>query len=137
MSAIKDLAEKFYVACETGKGWEVCQEFCHPDATFSVQAPALAEVKTVEAYTEWVKGLFTPIPDSRYEIKSLAADEERNNVSIFAVYRGTQTGPGPVPATGKEVASDYVYVLDFDGGRIRHMTKIWNDLFALKQLGWA
>jgi len=24
-----------------------------------------------------------------------------------------------------------------DGDRIRHMTKIWNDGFSLKQLGWA
>jgi hypothetical protein len=30
-------------------------------------------------------------------------------------------------------------VLDcaFDGDRIRHMTKIWNDAHALKQMGWA
>ena len=32
--------------------------------------------------------------------------------------------------------TDYVYVMDFEDGRIRHMTKIWNDGFALKQLGW-
>jgi len=27
--------------------------------------------------------------------------------------------------------------MDFDGDRIRHMTKIWNDGISLKQLGWA
>jgi hypothetical protein len=29
-----------------------------------------------------------------------------------------------------------VYVMQFDGERIRHMTKIWNDAFSLKQIGW-
>jgi hypothetical protein len=30
-----------------------------------------------------------------------------------------------------------VYVMDFDGDKIRHMTKIWNDAITLRQLGWA
>ena len=137
MSAIKDRAEQFFDACETGKGWDVCQAFCHPDATFSAQAGALADVETVEAYTEWMKGLFTPVPDGRYELRSFAVDEARNNVSAFAVFHGTHTGEGgPVPPTGKSVAADYVYVMEFDGDRIRHMTKIWNDAASLQQLGW-
>jgi hypothetical protein len=28
-------------------------------------------------------------------------------------------------------------VMQFDGDKIRHMTKIWNDSISLKQLGWA
>jgi hypothetical protein len=27
--------------------------------------------------------------------------------------------------------------MDFDGDKIRHMTKIWNDWITLRQLGWA
>jgi len=27
--------------------------------------------------------------------------------------------------------------MDFEGDRIRHMTKIWNDGFAMRQLGWG
>jgi hypothetical protein len=42
-----------------------------------------------------------------------------------------------MPATGNAVAADYVYVMKFDGDRIRHMTKTWNDGHSLKQLGWA
>jgi hypothetical protein len=42
-----------------------------------------------------------------------------------------------VPPTGKSVTADYVYVMNFDGDKIRHMTKIWNDGHTLKQLGWA
>jgi hypothetical protein len=62
MNSMNETAERFLDACETGKGWGVCRDYCHPEATFSAQ---------------------------------------------------------------------------FDGDRIRHMTKIWNDGFSLKQLGWA
>jgi len=135
--SIKDVAFRFFDACETGKGWSVCKEWCHEDATFSCQSGALADVSTVEAYVGWTAGLLGPIPDGRYELKSFAVDEERGNVAAFAVFHGTNTAEGPGPATGKAVATDYVYVLDFDGDRIRNMTKIWNDGHALKQLGWA
>ena len=137
MSSIKEQAQRFFDACETGKGWETCQQYCHPQATFSAQADALAEVVTLEGYTQWMKGLLTPVPDGNYEVRSFAVDEERNNVSAYAVFRGTHTGEGgPVPPTGKQVEADYVYIMEFEGDQIRHMTKIWNDGFSLKQLGW-
>ena len=137
MSSIKRTAEQFFEACETGRGWAACRQYCHPNATFSAQAGALEGVDTLEGYTEWMKNLFTPIPDGKYEIKSFAVDDERNNVAAFGVFRGTQTGEGgPVPPTGRRVEADYVYVMEFADGRIRHMTKIWNDAVSLQQLGW-
>ncbi len=137
MISIQDIAEKFFEACETGKGWEACKGFCHPQATFSAQAGALADVHTLEAYTNWMKGMFTPLPDGRYEVKAFATDEGRQKVIAYGVFFGTNTGPGgPVPPTGKQIETDYVYVMEFEGDCIRHMTKIWNDGFALKQAGW-
>jgi predicted ester cyclase len=137
MSEIRNNAERFFEACETGKGWAICKNYCHPGATFAAQAGALAGINTLEGYTEWMKGLFTPVPDGQYEIRSFALDERRNNVAAYGVFRGTHTGEGgPVPPTGKRVEADYVYVMEFDGDRIRHMTKIWNDSVSLKQLGW-
>ena len=136
--SIKDDAMNFFDACETGKGWEVCKEWCHADAGFSCQADALADVTTVEGYTGWMAGLLGPVPDGHYELKSFAFDADRGNVSAFGVFHGTHTGDGgPVAATGKAIAADYVYVMDFEDGKIRHMTKIWNDGHSLKQLGWA
>ncbi len=41
-----------------------------------------------------------------------------------------------MPPTGKQVEGEYVYIMEFEGDRIRHMTKIWNDVVSLKQLGW-
>jgi hypothetical protein len=42
-----------------------------------------------------------------------------------------------VPPTGRSAEADYVYVMDFGGDKIRHMTKIWNDGITMRQLGWA
>jgi predicted ester cyclase len=137
-ATMKATAASFFDACESGKGWEACRQYCHPDATFSAQADALAGVETVAAYTDWMKGLFTPMPDGRYEIRSFAVDEERGNIAAYGVFRGTHTGEGgPVPPTGRSVEADYVYVMSFDGERIRHLTKIWNDVKSLQQIGWA
>ncbi len=121
-----------------GKGREVCQQFCAPDATFSAQAEPLEDVHTLEQYTNWIKRLLSLLPDGRYDLKSFAVDEERNSVMAYAVFSSTHTGEGgPVPPTGKSAQADYVYVMDFEGDRIRHMTKIWNSGITLKQLGWA
>jgi predicted ester cyclase len=84
-----------------------------------------------------MKGLFTLMPDASYQLRSFAVDEARNNVAAYGVFRGTHTGEGgPLPPTGKRVESDYVYIMEFDGDRIRHLTKVWNDGVALRQLGW-
>ena len=133
-----DVASAFFDACETGKGWAGCSAYCHANATFSAQADALNDIATLEAYTEWMKNLLTPVPDGHYEMKAIGADEDRKTVVAFAVFHGTQTGPGgPGDPTGKQVAADYVYSMAFDGDKISHVTKIWNDGHSLRQLGWA
>jgi predicted ester cyclase len=138
MSNTIEKARQFFEACETGKGWEECKAYCDPGATFSAQTVALADIDTLEGYTEWMKNLLTPIPDGHYELKSFSEDQERQCVTAFAVFHGTQTGPGgPVDPTGKTIEADYVYAMQFEGGLIKHMTKIWNDGISLEQLGWA
>ena len=138
MASMTEIAKDFFGACESGKGWDGCRQYCKPDATFSAQAEPLADVKTLQQYADWMKGLLTFIPDGRYELKSLATDDERKNVSACAVFLGTHTGQGgPCPPTGKNVTTDYVYVMQFEGDKIRHMTKIWNAGWAMKELGWG
>ena len=138
MASIASVAEAFFEACETGKGWEGCKAYCAPEATFAAQAEPLLEVKTLEGYTNWMQAVTGMLPDARYEVKSFATDEQRNNVAAYAVFFGTHTGPGgPVPPTGKSTSTDYVYVMQFEGEKIVHMTKIWHSWLALKELGWA
>ncbi len=137
-ATMAETARKFFDACETGKGWEGCQRYCTPNASFSAQAEPLADVDTLQKYADWMKGLFGPVPDGRYDLKSFAVDEARHTVLAFAVFSGTHTGEGgPVPPTGRRVDADYVYAMEFEGDRIRHMTKIWNAGFSLRQMGWA
>ncbi len=138
MSGIAETAAKFFEACETGKGWDGCAAYCVPNASFAAQAEPLADVKTLQGYADWMKGLLSFMPDGRYEIKSFAIDEQRQNVCAYGVFSATHTGQGgPLPPTGKSTATDYVYVMQFENGLIRHMTKIWNAPWAMRELGWA
>jgi hypothetical protein len=57
MESIREAAQRFFDACETGKGWAGCQQYCHPEATFSGQVGALQGVETLQAYTDWMKNL--------------------------------------------------------------------------------
>lgn len=138
MPNITDTAHDFFDACETGKGWSGCQAYCTPDASFAAQAEPLADIRTLAGYCDWMAGLLTFVPDGSYEIKSFATDAERDSVCAFGVFSGTHTGEGgPCPPTGKSTQSDYVYVMEFAAGKIRHMTKIWNSGWAVHELGWA
>lgn len=133
-----ETATAFFEACETGKGWNTCKGWCGAGATFSCQADALSETTSLAAYCDWMQGLLTPVPDGRYVLTAFAMDEKRQTAIATAEFHGTQTGEGgPVPPTGKTVVSDYAYVMRFEGDKIAHMTKIWNDVQALRGLGWA
>jgi len=137
MASIAEIAAKFFEACETGKGWDGCKVYCKPNATFSAQAEPLANVHTLQQYTDWMKAVLTFIPDGRYELRSFATDEKSKSVCAFGVFSGTHSGQGgPRPPTGKSTMTDYVYVMEFEGDKIRHMTKIWNASWAMRELGW-
>jgi len=136
--SITDTARAFFDALDTGQGWEACSTYCTPDASFEAQAEPLAEIHTLADYAEWMKGMMSVVPDGRYEMKAFATDPGSQSVVGYAVFHATHTGEGgPVPPTGKSTSSDYVYAMEFDGDKIRHLTKIWNAGWALRELGWA
>ena len=137
MTSITETAQAFFDACETGKGWAGCSAYCSENATFIAQAEPLLEIKTLRDYAEWMKGLLTVLTDGRYAVKSFATDAARNNVCAYGVFTGTHLAGGPMAPTGKTTNTDYVYVMQFESGKIAHMTKIWNAGLALKELGWA
>jgi predicted ester cyclase len=136
--SIKSDALAFFDACETGQGWAACSRYCTPDASFSAQADALSGVATLQAYTDWMTGIVAVMPDARYEMLAFGVDEERNAIAAAAIFHATHTEEGgPVPPTGKSVSSEYCYVIRLEGGKIAHMTKIWNDGHALRAAGWV
>ena len=57
IASITDIADKFFVAVDTGKGCDACKAYCAPAAIFAAQAEPLADVKTLEQYCNWMKGL--------------------------------------------------------------------------------
>jgi predicted ester cyclase len=138
MPTITETARAFFDACETGQGWKGCSVYCHPDASFAAQAEPLANMTTLREYTDWMQGMMTVLPDASYVVKAFATDTERQSVSGYGVFSGTHTGEGgPVPPTGKRASADYVYVMEFNGGKIRHMTKIWHAGWTMRELGWT
>ena len=138
MPGIAEVGAAFFDACETGKGWDQCSQYCTPDARFSSQAEPLADISALSDYTEWMKGLLVPIADGHYELKSFAIDQDRNSICAYGIFKGTHTGEGgPVPPTGKSVEADYVYIMEFEGTKISNMIKVWHAGWSLKQLGWA
>ena len=48
-----ETCKRFFDACETGKGWDVCQQYCLYNSSFEAQCGPLAEIKTVEDYDNW------------------------------------------------------------------------------------
>src|SRR5438132_14354516 len=94
MNSITGVAKSFFEACEAGKGWDGCRAYCKPDATFSAQAEPLADVKTLQQYTDWMKGLLMFIPDGRYELKTFVTYDERTSVCAYGVCLGTDTDVG-------------------------------------------
>jgi predicted ester cyclase len=126
MSNITATAQSFFDACETGKAWTGCQQYCTPDATFSSQADPLVNINTLSAYCDWMRDLLTVLSNVSYEIKSFATDTTRHNVAAFGVFYGTHFVDGVASPNGKKVVADYVYVMQFTNDKISHMTKIWH-----------
>jgi hypothetical protein len=137
LAPINETALAFFEACEMGGGWAACSAYCAPAASFAAQSEPLDGITTLEAYTEWMKGLLTVLTDGHYTLKSFAVDEARQSVCAYAVFTGTHLAGGPCPPTGKTCNADYVYIMQFEGGRIVHMDKVWHAGITLKQLGWA
>mgnify|MGYP002633074842 CR=1 FL=1 len=120
-------AMAFFEACEIGKGWSGCAEWCAPNASFCCQAEELKNVDTLAAYADWMTEVCKAIPDAEYEIKGTGADEERNVVLVYGIFSGTKPAGEDGPA--RPFTTDYVYSIEFCDGRIGHMTKIWNDSY--------
>jgi hypothetical protein len=90
----------------------------YPRRNFFCIAEPLAEERRWQ-YTDWMKGLFRPLPNSSYEVKS-RCHRRRNNVTAYGVFR--RTIQARARSQLASTRTDYVY--EFTGGKISHMTKI-------------
>ena len=134
-----DNAKKFFEACEEPAGWDGCKDYVADNAPFVAQSEPLADIKSVEDYCNWMQGFGTvTVPGATYDLPPRSFDEDNNTAVFFATYHATHTGEGgPVPPTGKETNSHYVYVLTMNSDdKVEKMTKIWNAPWAMTELGW-
>jgi hypothetical protein len=138
MSAFEN-ATKFFHSCESLKGWEGCQSYVAPGATFQAQCEPLVDIKTVEAYCGWMAAVGSgPLNGCSYVLHSSAYDESARTAIFVGTFTATHSGDGgPVPPTNKQTVTDYVYALTMNAdGKVAAMRKIWNAPWALKELGW-
>jgi hypothetical protein len=132
-------AEKFFHACDSGQGWEVCSNYATENARFTAQSAPLADIHTLKDYVDWMSGFANGIaPGGEYKIEFSAYDESTNSAIFFASIKATHTGEGgPVPPTHRTTNSHYVYVFNMnEEGKVAGMTKIWNASWAMRELGW-
>ena len=125
---------------ESGKGWEVCKNFCTPNASFRTQA-SVEIGNLVENYTEFMNLTHKLMPNLYWTDLVNAYDEETSTALISGTLHGKHTntpeGAPMPPPTFKSVESDYVYRIHFnEAGKIDSLNKIWNFELAAKQLGW-
>ena len=126
-------ATQFFIACEAPKGWAGCQPYVAEGATFTAQSEPLVEIKTVQAYCDWMYGLATvTAPSATYDLHASAYDEKTRTAIFFATYHAKHTGDGgPVPPTHKETHTDYVYFLTMnEENKVARMVKVWNAPWA-------
>jgi len=133
-------ASRFFHACESAQGWEGCREFVAPGATFESQCEPLTDIHTVEQYCEWMaEGGKGPFKGSSYRLKASAYDEIRRIAIFYGRFTARHVGEGgPVPPTGKETNTDYVYIFTMDeDDLVAKLVKVWNAGWAMRELGWT
>jgi len=79
-------------------------------------------VDTLAIYCDWmIDALEMLDKDLKVKVKAIAHDQDTDIVLIYEQIEGTLIiGPEPMP-----MKTDYVYALNFENGKIRHVSKIW------------
>ena len=133
-------ATKFFEACESSAGWKGCEQYVAEGAEFTAQSEPLVEVRTVEAYCEWMAALGNvTAPGASYDLHASSYDADTRCAVFFATFNAKHTGEGgPVPPTGQETHSHYVYIIRMNADdKVEHLTKVWNATWASRELGWV
>ena len=132
-------AKKFLAACDAPLGWAGCKEYVADGATFTAQAEPLAEIKTVQAYCDWMVDFGNNVvPGATHDLNTSSYDESTKTAIFFATYHARHTGEGgPVPPTQKETHTHYVYILTMNNdNKVEKFIKVWNASWAMRELGW-
>lgn len=87
-----------------------------------------------KGFREFFEAWFKAVPDFKYELKKLVAEEDL--VWAYGTYSGTQTGGWlGIPATSKSYAFDAVDIFRVEDGRLAEHWDVLDTYGLFKQLG--
>lgn len=79
----------------------------------------------------WLRRVFS---DQRWEINQVVG--EGDTVVVYATHRARHTGDlMGIPATGREVAYEYVHIVRFESGKVVEHWGVRDDMTLMRQLG--
>jgi steroid delta-isomerase-like uncharacterized protein len=114
--------------------WDALDDIVAPDFTRHCQATPQVDVRSLQAFKEFLRQDAAVFPDSTQTLKHILA--EGSLVAIWATYAGTQRGPmGPFPPSGKRMEVDFGAVLRVENGKVAEMWVTWDNMAVLAQLG--
>lgn len=134
-------AKKIMHSIDAAKPYEDVADMVVENAPFLCQSDALKDVTTVKGWCEWMGNFATNIaPDCKPTVHNIAWDSTKKTALLYATYHAKHTGTGgPMEATNKETNTHYCYIVMMDAttNKCTSFTKVWNDGYCLKELGWA
>jgi steroid delta-isomerase-like uncharacterized protein len=95
----------------------------------------LPDVKGVEGMKKVISGFRSAYPDAK-----LTADEvifAENKATLRWTFTGTNTGPGEMPPTGKQIKIWGITVLHFANGKVAREIVAYNQQALMEQLGFT
>jgi predicted ester cyclase len=129
----KALARRLGEAIDARR-WELLDDIVAPDFVRHCQATPDVDVRSLEAFKEYLKQDASVFPDSTQTLRHMLA--EGDLLALWITYVGTQQGQmGPFPPTWKRMQIDCGVLLRIDNGKIAEMWVTWDNLAALAQLG--
>lgn len=111
--------------------------FYRPDVV--LVTPDIGEVKGREQAIEWNRAFMEAFPDAKMEIP--ASYDSGDTAIVEWVFRGTNTGPLPLPsgetlpATGKRVTVRGIDVSTLEGGSVVSQRSYYDQVELMTQLG--
>jgi steroid delta-isomerase-like uncharacterized protein len=106
-----------------------------PDCVIHEFLPGLSSSMDGRAYQQFIAAFRAALPDIRNEIEEVTGTAE--TVVVRWTGRGTHTGEPlmNVPASGRAVTANGVYVFHVGDGKLREVWDYWDNLKVLQQLG--
>ncbi len=129
----KLLVQRFGEALNN-RQFDLLEAFVAPDFVRHCEATPQVDVRSLEAFKEYLRQDSAVFPDSVQTLRHVVA--EGDFVALWATYEGTQKGPmGPFPASGRKMRLDFGAFLRVLNGKISEMWVTWDNMAALAQLG--